>query len=145
MIPFTIEEGRLDDVLEVLALIPEFENIPDAVSIQSRLAGKPHLILSARNDCGPLGFKIGYERDGKFYSWLGAVDPAFRTLSVGNRLADEQERWVKDHGYQYLWMKTRNCFPAMLIMALRRGFQIQQIIPYEDHLQNRIILEKTLV
>ncbi len=140
-----IREGQWEAAVEFLQSVPEFTHTPNQTQLWMRLEDVPHLILTAHIGDNLVGVKIGYERDGKFYSWLGAVDPAFRILNVGNRLADEQERWVKDHGYQHLWMKTRNCFPAMLIMALRRGFQIRQIIPFEDHLQNRIILEKVLL
>jgi hypothetical protein len=41
-------------------------------------------------------------------------------------------------------MKTRNCFPAMLLMAHRRGFRITRVIPRSELGQNRIILEKAL-
>jgi len=144
MIPYIIEENKLDDVMEVLALIPEFENTPDAAAIQTRLTQLPHLILSARNDSGPIGFKIGYERDGKFYSWLGAIAPAYRNKGIATALANRQEEWARNQGYTAIWMKTRNCFPEMLIMAIGRGFRMVGFDPREEVGQHRIVLEKSI-
>ena len=144
MIPFVIEENRLEDVMLVLSQIPEFENIPDAGSIQSRLNEKPHLILSASNETGPIGFKIGYEREGKFYSWLGAILPMYRNKGIASALADRQEEWAKNQGYTTIWMKTRNCFPEMMMMAVGRGFRIVGFDPREEVGQHRIVLEKSI-
>ena len=144
MISFIIEENKLEDALEVLALIPEFENIPDAASIQARLSQHPHLILSARNDSGPIGFKIGYERDGKFYSWLGAIAPGYRNNRIATALADKQEEWARNQGYAAIWMKTRNRFPEMLLMAIGRGFCIVGFDPRGEVGQHRIVLEKSI-
>ncbi len=144
MIPFTIEENKLEDIVHVLKLIPEFENTPDAVSIQSRLIDKPHLILSAHIDSILVGFKIGYERDGKFYSWLGAILPEYRNRGIASALADRQEEWVRNHGYTSIWMKTRNCFPEMLLMAVGRGFRIVGFELREEVGQHRIVLEKSI-
>jgi predicted GNAT superfamily acetyltransferase len=139
-----IREGQLDDVLQLLQRIEEFSNLPDAVAIRHRIGTTDHLILTAYIDDEVIGCKAGYARDGKFYSWLGAVDARYRTHGIANALADYQEHWAREHGFTRLWMKTRNCFPAMLLMAHRRGFRITHIEPRADLSQNRIILEKAL-
>ena len=144
MTPYIIEENKLGDILQALDLIPEFDNRPDLQRIQSRLAGKPHLILSARDQSGPIAFKIGYERDGMFYSWLGGVVPTHRNKGVASALAARQEEWARKQGYTTIWMKTRNCFPEMLIMAIGRGFRIVGFDPREDVGQHRIVLEKSI-
>ena len=144
MISFTIEENKLEDIVNVLRLIPEFENIPDVGSIQKQLIDKPHLILSAYHESTPIGFKIGYERDGKFYSWLGGTLPAYRSKGIASALADKQEEWAKNQGYTTIWMKTRNCFPEMLMMAIGRGFRIVGFDLREVVGQHRIVLEKSI-
>lgn len=144
MIPYVIEENRLEDVLLVMKQIPEFENTPDVSSIQLRLGDKPHLILSARVESLPIGFKIGYERDGKFYSWLGAIVPGYRNKGFATALANKQEEWARNQGYTTIWMKTRNCFPEMLMMAIGRGFRIVGFDPREEVGQHRIVLEKSI-
>lgn len=139
-----IRENGLEDVLLLLPAIPEFENTPSAADIVNRVVGVPHLILTAYIDQQPCGFKIGYEREGVFYSWLGGVLPSYRRFGIAGKLADYQESWAARHGYQKIWMKTRNRFPAMLIMAIRRGFRIKGIVPREDIREHRIVLEKSI-
>jgi predicted GNAT superfamily acetyltransferase len=140
----TVGEGRLDDVMAVLQGIPEFDNLPDAEAIMVRLKDVPHLILTASDQGKAVGFKIGYERDGHFYSWLGGVIPSCRKHGIAGLLADKQEQWAKAQGYTTIWMKTRNRFPAMLLMAIRRGFRITRIEPRDKIAEHRIVLTKSL-
>jgi GNAT superfamily N-acetyltransferase len=139
-----IEEGRLDDVLEMLRILPEFEMAPSGEEITSRISGVPHLVLTAHDGNNAAGFKIGYEREGTFYSWLGGVLPEYRRKGVATLLADAQEKWAGEQGYTSIWMKTRNRFPAMLIMALGRGFRITGFDPRGEIGEHRIVLTKSL-
>ena len=144
MTSFTIEENRLEAVLYLLDNIPELDTSPLFEEILSRTAQVPHLILTAYDGKQPIGFKIGYERDGHFYSWLGGVLPGCRQKGIAAFLADHQEEWAKNEGYTDIWMKTRNRFPEMLIMALRRGFRIMSLDPRETIEEHRIVLAKSL-
>jgi predicted GNAT superfamily acetyltransferase len=139
-----LEENNLEAVMSVLNEIPEFDNLPNLENIKTRLLDKPHLILTAHVENQPVGFKIGYERDGRFYSWLGGVIPSYRKYGVGGMLADRQEEWARQQGYASVWMKTRNRFPAMLLMAVRRGFRITAIEARDKIAEHRIVLEKSL-
>jgi len=139
-----LEEGKLDDALTVLHGIPEFELLPGWEDIIARLHTIPHLILTASDQGQAVGFKIGYERDGHFYSWLGGVIPSYRHYGVAGLLADRQEQWAKKQGYSTIWMKTRNRFPEMLLMAIRRGFRITAISPRDKIAEHRIVLRKSL-
>lgn len=144
MINLTIRQGDLDSVMQVLRAIPEFDQLPSKETIQQRISGMPHVVLTAHDASIPVGFKIGYLRTGVFYSWLGAVHPQFRQHGIAKALADEQEQWARQQGYNRIWMKTRNRFPEMLIMAIRRGFKITRIEIRDDLNENRIYLEKNL-
>ena len=144
MIHLTIAENKLDEAAAFLLLIPEFANVPDVEMIQRRLNPVPHLVLSAHADGRTVGCTLGYERDGRFYSWLGAIHPDYRRHGVATALADYQEKWALDHGYTSIWMKTRNAFPEMLIMAIRRGFLITGLGLRDEVREHRIILEKKL-
>ena len=144
MTDYKIEEGRIDDVIRMIREIPEFESTPSMDDIMSRISHVPHLVLTAYMDGKPAGFKIGYERDGAFYSWLGGVVPPYRRAGVAAGLAEAQEKWAKTQGYRTIWMKTRNRFPAMLLMAIGRGFQITGFDPRDKIAEHRIVLTKSL-
>ncbi len=144
MTAFTIEEGRTGDVIIMLREIPEFDSTPSLNEIMAKIGSVRHLVLTAYVEGKPAGFKIGYERGGTFYSWLGGVLPAYRRLGVAGRLAEAQEEWAKTHGYKTIWMKTRNRFPEMLMMAVGRGFQITGFDPRDKIGEHRIVLTKSL-
>lgn len=144
MTPCVIEEGRLDAMEILLNRISEFEIPPTIDDIMARIKDVPHLVLTAHTEDIPVGFKIGYQRDGRFYSWLGAVDSQFRQRGIASHLADYQEQWARKQGYKSIWMKTRNRFPQMLLMATQRGFRITSLHPMDKIGEHRIVLEKSL-
>ena len=144
MISFIIEENKIGDVAHVLKLIPEFTDVPSLPNLHKRIDHVPHLILTAHSDNLTIGCKVGYEREGRFYSWIGAVLPEYRKNGIATALADHQEEWARKQGYSSIWMKTRNCFPGMLIMAIGRGFKIIGFEPREEIGQHRIVLQKSL-
>ena len=111
---------------------------------EKRFNGTPHLLLAAYDGETPIGFKAGYERDGYFYSWMGGVLPAYRRAGVAKALADAQEIWVKEQGYDSITFKTRNVHKAMLIFALSNGFNIIAAEEKEVVAANRIWLRKLL-
>lgn len=144
MISFQIEESHPHAVMDLLQQIPEFENTPSEIEIDTRIMGVPFLVLTASLGGVCIGFKIGYKRDGKFYSWFEAIHPEYRRMGIADALADYQENWGRENGFEGIWMKTRNCFPAMLMMAINRGFRIAGLEPREDINQHRITLQKSL-
>ena len=93
-----------------------------------------------------MGFKVGYDRDqdGSYYSWLGGVMPAFRRKGVALALAEAQEAWAKEQGFQSIRFKTRNRHKNMLHFALSRGFNIVGFEAHEDIGESRIWLEREL-
>ena len=116
-----IKENRLKEAVQLSTQIPEFENLYESVEFQKRLKVK-HLILTANFQEKPVGFKIGYERDddGSFYSWMGGVLPKFRKQCVAEKLADYQERWASENGYNFIRIKTR----------IQRMQQIKTLLPF---------------
>ncbi|RMF01235.1 MAG: GNAT family N-acetyltransferase [Bacteroidetes bacterium] len=135
------------DIATAVALshhIPEFIDPPQACEYERRLKGHPHLILVAYADDKAVGFKVGYERDGSFYSWLGGVLPSYRRRSIALKLAEAQERWARQQGYKSVTFKTRNQHKNMLLFALKRNFDIIGFKEKGDVKTNRIILRKVL-
>ncbi len=140
-----IKEDKVETVVHLSQQIPEFNGPPNAAEYNRRLTGLPHSILVAYLDEQPAAFKVGYERDGSFYSWMGAVLPAYRQKGLAKALADAQEAWAKNAGYSSITFKTRNQHKGMLIFALKNGFNIIGFKEKEILAHHRILLRKQLI
>ncbi len=139
---FSIRAGDIATVVALSKQIPEFINPHEVNEYKKRLTGVPHLILVVCANDAPVGFKVGYERDDSFYSWMGGILPDFRRLGLAQALADEQERWARQHGYETITFKTRSSHKGMLIFALKNGFDIIGFEPRVTIEQHRILLRK---
>ena len=139
-----IKEDSLEKVVALSQQIPEFHNPHGLATYQKRLKNVPSIILVAYVNGIPAGFKVGYERDGYFYSWMGAILPNYRRLGIARKLAEKQEDWARSKGYPHVTFKTRNGLKPMLLFALNRGFNIIDIQQRETVEAYRIILRKQL-
>ena len=91
-----------------------------------------------------IGFKIGYPYgDNTFYSWIGGVLPNYRQQGIANELAEQQEIVAKSHGFKKLRTKSMNQFKPMIILNLKRGFDINEVYTNKNG-QTKIIFEKEL-
>lgn len=140
-----IKQGDIQTVLQVSGQIPEFIDPHGVEEYQKRLSDVPALILIAWVNSIPAAFKVGYERDDYFYSWMGGVLPQYRKMQLATRLAEAQETWAKEQGYPHVTFKTRNRLKPMLIFALQRGFNIIGFEKKEQVGEHRIILRKKLL
>lgn len=138
---------KASDIATAVAIskcIPEFIGPPGKEEYKKRLKDVPHLILVAFDGTHPVGFKVGYERNGSFYSWMGGVLPSYRRRNIARRLAEKQEKWAAEQGYKNVTFKTRNQHKNMLLFALKRGFNIIGFKEKGDVSTNRILLQKVL-
>ena len=142
--PYEIKKGTIETVIELSHQIVEFSDPYDINEYERRFRNTTHLILIAYEDSLPIGFKVGYEREGYFYSWMGGVLSAYRNKGIAQQLAKEQEAWAKQHNYPHVTFKTRNRHGAMLQFALKNGFQIIGFEKRKDISENRILLRKYL-
>ena len=143
---FEIRQGTALEAFQVACEIPEFGNKAyDLEEYQKRLH-PPFLVLIGYYQEQAVGFKAGYSRgdEGYFYSWMGGVLPAFRKKGLAKILAQSQEQWARDQGFQTIWFKTRNQNREMLHFALSNGFNITEVQPKANIDHYRIILEKSL-
>ncbi|WP_028024274.1 GNAT family N-acetyltransferase [Enterovibrio calviensis] len=123
-----IREGTLAEAIEVLGKIEEFARSETLGSLKKRLGDKPYLVLVAEHDGQLCGVKIGYQLDEDcFYSWLGGVTDHGRRRGIAQSLLQMQERWVAQHGYTSLRVKSRNCFAGMLCLLLNNHYQIEHL------------------
>lgn len=139
-----IKEGKIERVVALSQQIPEFVNPHGAEVYYKRLSHVTHLILVAYIADKPVGFKVGYERDGYFYSWMGGVLPDHRRMGIAQALAEAQEAWAMQQGYPSVTFKTRNSHKAMLLFALQNNFDIIGVEEGDLVRDFRIILRKQL-
>ena len=139
-----IRLGTIEEVVAISKAIPEFIDPHGAEVYEERILAVPHLILVAEYEGKLVGFKVGYERDGEFYSWMGGVLSDYRRLGIAQKLANQQEKWAKEQGYTTILFKTRNHHKGMLIFALKNGFNIIGFKESDTIETSRILLKKKL-
>ena len=140
-----IKTEELQTAVDLSTQIPEFDN-PYPVEVYSDLLKTDRLILTAYVNNEIAGFKVGYDRfqDDSFYSWMGGVLPEYRKQGVAEQLADHQEKWAKENGYNSIKLKTRKKHEAMIVFSSKRGFIITKEIPKIPETETRIWMEKKL-
>lgn len=143
---FIIREAGPSELLWVHERIPEFPGHASLEFYTERLKDRLYLALVAEKGGELLGFKVGYQSDttDSFYSWMGGVRPEFRKQGIANALAEYQEEWASGKGFGYVYFKTRNRFPTMIMFGLKRGFKIMEVLPKGGVEDYRVVMRKKL-
>lgn len=143
---YQIRQATPTELLWVHEKIPEFPGKASLEFYTDRLKDRLHLALVAEKDGELLGFKVGYQDNSPntFYSWMGGVRPEFRKHGIADALAEFQENWARQKGFNTLFFKTRNRFPAMICFGLKRGFKIIKVIPKGGVEDYRVVMRKEL-
>ena len=117
------------------------------VSFFERRLGHHRQVLAmiAELEGKPVGFACGYElRPSTYYSWLYGVLPDARRLGVGSQLMDAQHAWVRTHGYEMIRLECYNQHRPMILLAVKRGYEIIGI-RWDSHTSNNLVVfEKNL-
>ncbi|MRX72062.1 GNAT family N-acetyltransferase [Bacillus lacus] len=111
-----------------------------------KMTSKPQLlVITAMDGKKVIGYKIGYEIDcNKFYSWVGGVDTNYRKYGVASMLMKKQHQYLKENGYNVVQTKTMNKWRSMLVLNIKKGFDV--IDTYKDERGlHKIVLEKNLL
>jgi len=137
-----IKQGTINEIVLLSKQIPEFEKPYENSEYKMRFENTKHLILIAYYFEKPIGFKVGYQIEDYFYTWMGGILPNFRNRNIAKKLAQKQEEWIKENGFAKIKLKTRNKHKSMLHFALSNGFKIIGFEPNENREESRIILEK---
>lgn len=141
----TISHATLDEIVSLHHHIPEFTLPVDNAALQQRIGASVACALIAYVGEEPAGFKLGYALDkDNFYSWLGGVLPEYRRDGVAQALLEAQETWAKKEGYKSISVKTRNSFPAMLMMLVKNGYQVIELEKKGEVVDYRLVLRKGL-
>lgn len=141
----TINQGTVEEVVAISKAIPEFPSPYDAAEYHERLKGVFSLVLIARINQRPVGFKAGYALNHSvFYSWMGGVVEDARKKGVAKALAAFQQKVLKEKGFKTIRTKTRAKHQAMLNFLLEDGFVVVEEVEKEVAKENRIILKKRI-
>ncbi|WP_010385982.1 GNAT family N-acetyltransferase [Pseudoalteromonas rubra] len=123
-----IHQGSIEEILSVEQQIPEFSQPKTQADILQRLSGRTYLALIASCEGQPVAYKLGYEQaPQQFYSWIGAVLPAYRGKGLARALLLEQERWCREQGFSHIEVKTMNRFKTMLQMLVSHDYHIAEL------------------
>lgn len=133
---------NLQDILKLYSTI---FNDADLNFFKERFASHSKIISVLAYDNETLiGFKIGYPyKEATFYSWVGGVLPKYRQQGIANTLAAHQESVAKTQGFKTLRTKSMNRFKSMMILNLKRGFDIVNIYTNTKG-QTKIVFEKSI-
>lgn len=141
-----IVEGTLQEALDVLRTLPEFDRLSDNDYYFDKIGNSISLILLAKIESKNVACKVGFDKynDGSFYSWLGGVTPDYRKVGIAQKLATAQENWARKNGFESIKFKTLNRHKGMIIFAVKNGFEMYNVKP-KDVLENyRIEMIKEL-
>lgn len=135
----------IEKAFSVFKNIPEFSNYLSIEDVAARIGKQKYLSLIYLIDERPVAFKLGYAmNDTDFYSWLGGVEPNYRSQGIAKQLMLKQEAWVKNEGYKTLRVKSMNEFPAMMCMLISSGYQIDDVSNKESNQPLKIHFHKHL-
>ena len=80
-----ISETSVEVIYPLYRALPEFERQTTLSQIQDRI-GEDYLCLAYSEAGQVVGFKLGYALSTReFYSWIGAVDGAFRGRGIARQ------------------------------------------------------------
>jgi GNAT superfamily N-acetyltransferase len=75
---------------------------------------------------------------------MGGVLPEFRQMGVAYSLANSQEKWAAENGFNSIILKTRKKHDEMIAFSLNRGFTITEEIQMDPDEETRIWMERLL-
>lgn len=128
---------------ELHALGLEVFGALDRAELAWRLRELPRASLFVARAQQLVGFKLGYAvASARYYSWLGAVHPAWRRQGIALQLLERQHRWLLEQGFTAVETAAVPSNLAMLSLNLRAGFRIIGNYCREDDL--RVLLAKPL-
>ncbi|MBL7100807.1 MAG: GNAT family N-acetyltransferase [Nanoarchaeota archaeon] len=133
----------LKEIEEIEKKISEFKIAYNKEQYLSRLRDKKHYsIFFAVEDKKTVGYAVSYGLDDKFYIWTLAVLKEYRRKGTAEKLLQESIGAGKKFRYKKAYLKTRNIYKNMMLLALKSGFKIVRVTKKADVDQNRIWMEK---
>lgn len=140
----TLEGADKADFMKVYS--KAFEYDPAALQrFEEKLANNLGLLAQIAYDGdAPVGCKVGFKESANiFYSRVGGVIPAYRSLGIASELMRQQHEWCQARGFKTIRTKSRNKFKEMIFLNLEFGFEIVACEKSEKG-ETKIVFEKKL-
>lgn len=114
------------DLLEEIAALSDILFDGAKLDHAWRLGRMPDVsVFLARQGGQLIAFKAGYAiGEGRYYSWLGGVHPAFRNAGVAHELTCRQHDWLRSQGFSVVETSSRSENPVMARVNSKNGFSI---------------------
>jgi GNAT superfamily N-acetyltransferase len=104
------------------------------------------IVLLARVDGAPAGFKVGYRLDDTtYYSAKGGVVDAFRRQGIARALLYEMMALARERGFERFAYDTfPNKHPGMTVLGLDEGFEVVKAGYSPQYQDYRLRFEKEI-
>jgi GNAT superfamily N-acetyltransferase len=138
-----LSESEIEDILLIGKQC--FKRPYEKAEFLSILESHPHQFhFVAYEENKMVGYKLGFKRSpSRFYSWNGAVTPAYQGLGVASELMRRQHEWCQQQKFKFIETKTSHECAAMISLNLAHGFKIIGTAQTPANLI-QVILEKGL-
>ncbi len=139
-----IRNGTVEEAVTLARRMPDFSNPYNLNSADTPPPKLDHILI-AEKDGVPVGFRAGYRHSpDTFAVWLAGVLPEFRRKGIGGELYRRQKEWLKSQGYRFLRTHVRNSNRVMLRILVDNGYQVVDVVRYDDVKRNKIVFIKNL-
>ncbi|MGB0894384.1 MAG: GNAT family N-acetyltransferase [Parashewanella sp.] len=126
--------------------VPELRDSMTAATLKQRIQNRQMLLILSFVEGELAGFKLGYALSNDvFYSWIGGISQDFRQLGLARTMLLRQEQWARENRFTLTQVKTQNCFPAMLTLLVKQGYQVIELNKSMNSVaEHKFLLEKVL-
>ena len=140
-----IRRGEIQEAVDLAKRMPDFSNPYNLNSPDSPLPKLDHVLIAEDNGTA-VGFRAGYRYSADTFAiWLAGVLPAYRQRGIGGALFHKQNEWLKSQGFKFIRTHVRNSNRAMLEILVKHGYQVVDIVRYDDSNRNKIVFIKSLM
>lgn len=130
---YIVLSGSINDIkrtVEVDRVVFGLSRTPEEVEDKLGLRKDVHITIATMGNGELVGYGIGYEEKNKYYLWSLAVLPEYRRKGIGSDIIKEQITFAKKRGYSSFFVKTSNRWKEMLMLLLKKEFNI---ISFKEH------------
>lgn len=136
----------LNQAVQVLNRLPEYESIVYKRVIERSLINTEHIVLIASVDDKPIGCCIAFNKyfDGSLFIWYGGILPEYRCLGIAKSMLLNMEEYAQRKMFLSLRIQILNRHREQMFFSLANGFYIMGFDKMDSIEESRIQLIKEL-